>query len=407
MFIDDLRAARVRLTTVFPYYGRIAFALQFVEKPGLGTLGVDKNWRCYYDPEVKNMWTVEELTGVLAHECNHLLRIHMDRMPMGINPMVWNICGDAEINDDLSKHLKQYGNGISLPDGCVYPNKFTPPAPDNLTAEEYLRHLRDNASDDPNGKGMPLYDDYKDCGSAAGGKPREYEDGADPANGQGVSETQGDLIRRQTAKDVVEHQKATGQDAGELGRWAEELLNPTIDWRKALSAIIRNAYAYSKGEFDYTYRSPSYRKGWSMEEGKNYIMPGTESPIPSVTCIVDTSGSIGQKELTQAVTEIKGICEALDNNTPLTVMAVDAAIHSTKQVFDAKQVTELRGGGGTDMRLGIAAAVKNRSQICIVITDGYTPWPDSRPKTKVVVALLPNGDSSKVPAWAKLVQITE
>ncbi len=409
-FLDILKGARVRLTTAFPYYGRVAFALQFVESKGLGTLAVDKYWRCYYDPDLITQdmgqgrpWTVEEITGVLAHECNHLLRIHLERLPVGINPMAWNLAGDAEINDDLGPHLKKYGQGVLLPDGLVLPSTFDPPCPDGLTAEEYLQHLQKHAKKD--GDGIPLYDG-NDCGSAAGGPSRDYEETPDPKNGKGVSDTQGDLIRRQVAKDVQDYKKATGTTAGELDRWADDLLNPTIDWRRALAAWIRQAVDYVKGDFDYSYTHPTFKKGWSFEPGEDWILPGFETPIPSIAVAIDTSGSMSGKELQKAVSEVKGICEALQGGAALRVYAVDAALHSSQQVFDAKQIKSLKGGGGTDMGVGIAQAEKDKVNICVVITDGYTPWPTTQPKCKVIVALMPNTPADNIPSWAKVVQIT-
>jgi predicted metal-dependent peptidase len=413
-FLDSLKAARVRMTTFFPYYGRVAFALQFVEQPGLGTLAVDKYWRCYYDPELgtkpfgdnKAPLTVDELVGVLAHECNHILRDHMVRLPTGVNPLVWNIAGDAEINDDLGPHLKTYGNGCVLPDGLVYPKDFAPPAPDGLTAEEYLQHLRNNAQE--GGDGIPIDMQGKpDCGSASGGPSREYEKPADPSNGEGVSEAQGDLIRRQTAQDVQDYKKSTGTSAGDLDRWSEEMLNPTVDWRKVLSAELRMAVAYSEGDYDYSFRKPNYRSGWEMEPGRDWIRPGTQSPVPEIGVVIDTSGSIGKKDLEAAMGEVKGICETLNGSIPLRVYAVDAAVHSTERVFDAKQVSSLKGGGGTDMGVGIAKAEKDKVNICVVITDGYTPWPTRSPKCRVIVALLPGySQADAVPHWAKVVEIT-
>ena len=43
----------------------------------------------------------------------------------------------------------------------------------------------------------------------------------------------------------------------------------------------------------------------------------------------------------------------------LVVLAVDAEVHVTKQVFRANEVN-LVGGGGTDMRVGIEAAARLR-----------------------------------------------
>jgi hypothetical protein len=59
------------------------------------------------------------------------------------------------------------------------------------------------------------------------------------------------------------------------------------------------------------------------------------------------------------------------------------------------------------MGAGIAAAcaLRPRPAITVVLTDGYTPWPDRAPKgMRVIVALL--GDASRdAPPWARAVRV--
>jgi predicted metal-dependent peptidase len=45
------------------------------------------------------------------------------------------------------------------------------------------------------------------------------------------------------------------------------------------------------------------------------------------------------------------------------------------------------GGGGTDMRVGVRYVEQELSQVdCMVLlTDGYTPWPESRPEIPLIV----------------------
>jgi predicted metal-dependent peptidase len=72
-------------------------------------------------------------------------------------------------------------------------------------------------------------------------------------------------------------------------------------------------------------------------------------------------------------------------------------------VMNAHEV-KLLGGGGTDMGVGIAAALelKPKPDLVLVLTDGHTPWPKA-PRAKVIVGLLdPLG---RVPDWATTVLI--
>ncbi|MEM2615663.1 MAG: VWA-like domain-containing protein [Thermoplasmatales archaeon] len=175
-----------------------------------------------------------------------------------------------------------------------------------------------------------------------------------------------------------------------------------MDWRRELASAIRHAISDVAGAVDYSYRKPSRRQG-QVGNGK-VIFPSLRRPVPSVAVVVDTSGSISDEMLAQALAEISGILRGLGQREGVHVLAVDAAVQSCRRVFRPEQV-QLTGGGGTDMRVGLAAAEKLRPtpQVCIVVTDGYTPWPDRPPqRMKVIIVLTGDGKS---PEWARTVKI--
>ena len=210
------------------------------------------------------------------------------------------------------------------------------------------------------------------------------------------------MIRRDVARRIKEHSKGRGNTPGHWGRWADEKLRPKVNWRKELAAAVRHAMADVAGAVDYSYRRPSRRQG-QVGNGK-VVLPSLRRPVPSVAVVVDTSGSMSDTMLAQALAEISGILRGLGQREGVTVLTVDTAVHASKKVFDARQV-QLAGGGGTDMREGIEAATKlrPRPQVCVVVTDGYTPWPDTPPRgMKTVVALVGDGDA---PKWAKTLKI--
>ena len=87
------------------------------------------------------------------------------------------------------------------------------------------------------------------------------------------------------------------------------------------------------------------------------------------------------------------------------VLACDAAVHSAQRISSTHDV-QLLGGGGTDMRAGIDAALElsPRPEIIVVLTDGQTLWGSSPPRARVVVGLL-GTPTLATPTWATVVRI--
>ncbi len=217
-----------------------------------------------------------------------------------------------------------------------------------------------------------------------------------------MTQGEGDLLRRHVANQIASSANR-GNIPEQWKRWAEAILDPKVDWRKVLKAQIKHSLTDIMGKSDYTFKRPSRRNIPQI------ILPSMQSPVPRVAVVVDTSGSIGQDALSSAMAEIKGVLKACGQARGVRVLACDAAVHNAKNVFNISQV-ELSGGGGTDMRIGIEAAIKgnrfDRPHLVVVLTDGYTPWPDVEPAAKVIIVLLKTASEAKeCPTWAKVIKV--
>ncbi|MDP4127545.1 MAG: VWA-like domain-containing protein [Bacillota bacterium] len=399
----ELQAARIRLVKERPYLASAAWALQPVQKPGLRSLAVDMYWRLYYDPSVLSLWSVEVIEGALYHEICHLLRNHSERMRY-FNPRLSNIASDAEINDDLIRE------GVKFPAQPVTPESIR--QPENLLAEEYYAALEkqewpssaNQTKNHEQSDSTPPRPGSGQCGSCATGQMAPWEDKhSSKGSSSGLSLTEGELIRREVAKQIREHARGQGCVPGHWARWAEEKFHPKVDWRKQLAAVVRFAAADTTGAVDYSYSRPSRRQG-QVGNG-DVIFPSMRCPVPSVAVVADTSGSISEKMLAQILAEISGILKSLGQKEGIHVLAVDQAVEFCRRVFRPEQI-KLAGGGGTDMGVGLEAAARLRPlpQLGIVITDGHTPWPDRPPRgMKVIAVLLGDGTA---PDWTNVIQIS-
>ena len=407
---QSLQVARMKLLLKRPYLATATWAITTHPVPGMGTAGVDKYWRFYYDPAVWEKWSADERMAVFYHEMLHLLRDHNNRSKGTDLPrQVVNIAQDCEINDDLKDEQ------IKLPKDGVYPSSYG--FPDHLLAEEYLELLRPK---------VKIIHVNINCGSGAHGVAQPWEKGApagskdsvgDPAGGgqkdsksgdRGVSPVEGHIIRRQTAEAIIqEANKNPGSVPAGLKRWADETLREKVDWREALRGAVRTAIGRAAGVDDYTFRRPARRA-----YGLGVVLPSMTKPLPLVSVVVDTSGSMGEKQLAQAIAEVGGVLKNVGH--PIEVIAVDAAVGSKMKIRNKRQV-ELVGGGGTDMGVGLDAALHSRPvpDIVVILTDGYTPWPTDPPLrgTRVIVALLRGKDDEMtasewgVPAWARAIAV--
>ncbi|MEU7082622.1 VWA-like domain-containing protein [Streptomyces sp. NPDC046409] len=386
MDTTKLLAARYRAAADRPYLASALYALTVVASDDVPTMGVDRYWRCYVSPGFVDRTPVAELAAVWVHEVAHLLRDHHGRAEL-LPPADRrdrhrvNVAQDCEINDDL------IADGLPLPAGRMEPRLFG--LPEGQLFEAYLPAL-------------PPSPVTHDCGSGAHGQPSDWESG-DRAGPAGVGAVEAEALRRHTAEAMRAHARARGALPGGWKRWADEVLEPTVDWRRALAGAVRDAAAWASGAIDYTYRRPSRRSAAL----RGIVLPNLRRPLPRVAVVIDTSGSMGEAEIAAALGEVTGVLREVGvRGNRVTVLACDADVQAVSRVTVTGQIT-LGGGGGTDMRVGIAAALAGpeRPSVVVVLTDGLTPWPDEIPSCRLVAALV--GPSAPAPPpWIETVRVT-
>jgi len=384
-------AARLWAVRRHPYLTAALFASPVVPSPDLKTAAVDESWRLYVNPEFVETSSVEILGALLVHHAGHLVRDHAGRAKhLGVERKMnkdWALAADAEINDDL------IGTGLRLPDDRIVPQELGW-KPGRL-AEEYYHAPHHEPHSEP------------DCGSGSDGRVRDWELRGE--QGSGLPPGEQHLLRSQVANEVLRYcREGVGRLSAGWRRWAEDLLDPKVDWRRVLAAEIRKGLSTVSGRVDYTYRRPSRRSSASP----NVVMPALERPVPEVLVLCDTSGSMGEEELATVLAEVDGLLKGVGlARNRVRVMAVDAAVQTVQQVTSARQIN-LVGGGGTDMGAGLIAAarLRPRPSVVVVLTDGMTPWPLEAPKgMQVVVGMIGNnargGRPWAAPQWARVVPI--
>lgn len=454
MMMETLSKARYWLLMRYPYLASALYALRYIESEQVPTMSVDKNWNLYYNPEFVSQLSIAELGAVLYHEILHLLRQHAVRL-VGYPQEAANLAADAEINDDIR------AEGLTLPSGAIYPELLG--QPEGRLAEEYAEALLQQLELQAGGAGQqqqrgqqvstPASASQGSAGASAQQQQQQQQNGCactgtarrtpttdaqssahgaseqgctsdgvqpalqplsaglQPANGSAANgreqawengeprhPVEQEAILQQVAEAIQRH---TGTVPAHLKRVAQQILTPKrVDWRRELAAATRYAIASCMGAGDYTYSRPSRRQSVYSP----VVIPSLRQPIPRVAVVVDTSGSITDHEIGLALEVIDQVVQA--TQARLTVYACDAKVHAVKRVMcgrDAEPI--LYGGGGTNMRVGIDAALQAspRPQVVIVITDGYTPWGETPPIGVRVIAVLTT--DVPVPDWVKPIRM--
>jgi predicted metal-dependent peptidase len=245
-----------------------------------------------------------------------------------------------------------------------------------------------------------------DEGSGVHGQARSWELHADDPSTNALSDFDRQALQEEVARKIVEHQKEQGTLPAGWLRWAEAILKPKVNWREQLKRILRGVISEGLGHrLDYSYRRPHRR---SAVYHPIYLPALQGEYKPRVACVVDTSGSISDRELMQSLAEVRAVLEAL--RIPVTIIPCDAVPYEAIRVFSGSDWLKvrqgLRGGGGTDMVAGLnaALALKPKPEAVIVLTDGHTPFPSTRPKdTAVIWAIWQYGDGEPpkppMPPW--------
>ena len=198
-------------------------------------------------------------------------------------------------------------------------------------------------------------------------------DGLDSHDWEGAqSLTEGE--KQALARDIDEAIRQGALIAGKLGtggdRDLQDLLQTKIDWREALRDFISTTCAGN----DYsTWRRPNRR---FVSSG--YYMPsGVSEQVGELVIAIDTSGSIGGRELAAFLGEVKGICDQVHPEC-VRLLYWDTEVCADEKYVGAEienltQSTKPAGGGGTMVECVPTYMTEQaiKPQAVVVLTDGY------------------------------------
>lgn len=369
--LNNLEKAKIRLSMMEPFFATILMKYPLRESKLVPIAAVTPKGEILYNSEGIKDYSVDQLVFILCHEVLHVVYMHALRRG-NRNHFLYNIASDAVINETL------IAAGVGKPlEGCV---RFS--GAENMTSEEVYDLLNKNAQ--MKAEHMDLIcDGDSSMGDGANSSVKNATGEDDPladarkAHGQKLSDGQKKLAETKTKMDISEavsmarmRNKNIGGAKGALLRKLEEfVMCEKLPWYEYLSRFMTGFV--SQGE---SWRRPNRRFS-------NVYLPTTDR-LPAMGQLIvgiDTSGSIGPKELAAFAKHLNDVVEDC-RPAAITVLWCDSEISGVDEftLDDVPFKLEPKGGGGTDMREITNWCNDNApdADTCVIFTDGWTPYPD-------------------------------
>ena len=357
--------ARSRLLVKHVFFATLVLNTPLIADDAVGTAATDFK-QIIYSPkflETVGKGNVDFAMFVLAHEVCHIMWLHGLRRG-NRDPERWNVAADHAINLWLKKC------GFTVWDKC-----YCDPQYEGMSAEQIYEKLPKNGGSGSEGK------------SGNGTKPCKG-DGTDPG-GLGhdiryveISEAQKRTIERDVrglVAQAVNVARIAGKLSADIERVVRGIIDPPLPWED----LLRN----------YATRVVQEEESWSRRNRRmiDYFAPARYAlAMGELVVVTDTSGSIGDDLLAQVAHELTYIRDTVKPERT-RVIYVDAKVKG-EQIFEGDEdiVLKPKGGGGTNMCVGLTHAAQFDPVCCVLVTDGYTPWPTTEPDFPLIVAVSTN-----------------
>ena len=366
---ERMKGIVFRMYRFFPFWGLLAenCKVSIVSDKDVPTACVDRCGNIRFGAKFFKGLTEDQALFVLAHEIGHAAFSHIDRR-QSRDPFLWNVAIDYALNLLLADN---FGDQKYVPKDLLLDKKYA-----GMTAEQIYEDIFRNA------KKVKVYMMSGDL---------DYEGGGDNGSGEG-GDKDGIVIRDRRAEKKESEQgwdnaialsharaKMQGDMPESLDRAVSEKLGSKVDWREALKQYLRFGVTRVLRDH-YTFMPPSRR---FVHQGL-YLPSMYGNDAPKIGFAVDTSGSMGETEMAQAIAEIDEIRRQF--NCPLYLVECDADVHEGRWISPGESCpTKFKGGGGTDFR-PVFDHLKEQKvpvDIMVYLTDGYGEFGDA-PEVEVL-----------------------
>lgn len=313
--------------------------------PTACTNGID----CLYGKEFVGKLSDSDLRGVIMHENLHKTFQHtfLWQHLYEQNGRVANMACDYVINLILHDIEKASMGFVTLPKVGLLDERFR-----GMDSQQVFNKLMDEGEGEKGGG-----DDF------AGLDQHDWDT-------SGMTQKEIEEHVKEVNQAIRQGQLMAGKMGGKQSRELGELTEPKVDWREQLREFVNSL---ADGKDISTWQRVNRR--WLQHD---MYMPSTLSESMGRICIaIDTSGSIGGRELNEFLTEVQAICMNVQPElVDLLYWDTEVAGHEVygrDQLDKLVKSTKPAGGGGTDPAC-IPAYIKQKQikpECVVVLTDGY------------------------------------
>lgn len=382
----DVEKAIYKLLTTKPYYGSLLQTFKITLSEHFPTAGVrfasnGRSIELIVNPNFFGKLTEAEREALLIHECSHVDRLHLVRIPnLGGNHMLGNIAADLAINCYIK----------NLPEGCLYPSQYK--LKDYETLEYYYEEIKkqqeekrkekEGESDNSdNGAEKNKSQDSGQSGKPQAGQVGDGKDG-DPYSRDTLDVHEWDQsgLSKEDKMEVIENSIKRAMEniggSGNLPVHVQETMqhiknHKTKNWHRELRKFIGKYVSGWDRERTWDRRNRRY----GLQDAGNRLAGKKKIAIG-----IDTSGSMGQKDIEKALAEINIM---IGVGVEGYLIQFDTVIQKEEKLKKFESLT-VHGRGGTDFKDFFKRADELKCDGAIIFTDGDDMGTCPQPQTPVL-----------------------
>jgi len=383
---EELSRAKAILVRACPFVASLLMRARIVRVSELplrweeSPAGVDSDGTVLIAEKAWSRLDFRERVSLLSHLALHLALLHHRRM-RGKEEEAWNLAADAVVNERILEL------GLPLPPKSVRGGRLGVKGWEKMSTEELYEELRKkimmitvplpgwSRQEEGVDLSLPFPDLLPTRGLPGRGEGEVIQEGDpnlyDPSAG-------GEELERRWKEAMfaaLMAQKTAGKLPVGFERLFDEVLKPKVNLRGLFRQAIRSGLGRT------------VVSDWTRPSRKNPDLPGVKRmTIPSIFALVDTSGSIDEKELSLFV----GTVLEFAGQTKVQVICWDAEAYEPVKLPNRSVEPlkgKMKGGGGTVIRPALEKTLKQMKPLDMVaILSDFEIFDWNKPKVKELLS---------------------